>query len=265
MNVLQFFTKQNLLIFCLLLFLSSTAFSQESPNLTDPEVASVAVVANQIDISYAEIAIKKSKNKDILTFANTMVKDHNSVINQAVALVTKLSVTPKDNAVSKSLLDGAEKMKRKLNNTTAEAFDRAYINNEVSYHKAVIAAVKDLLIPETENSDLKELLEKVLPILETHLGHAEMIQSKITGHKKHIIEIKNMKFIPAELSVKKGDTVVWINKDFVTHDVARSKDKSWQSTPLKEGQSWSKEITESENYNCTFHPFMNGKIILMGN
>ena len=154
-------------------------FSQESPTLTDPEVASVAVVANQIDISYAEIAVKKSKNKEILNFANRMITDHNAVIQQAVALVTKLNVTPKDNAVSQSLLKGAEETKKMLRKASRKNFDKLYIDNEVAYHKAVIAAVRDLLIPESDNKELKALLETVLPALEAHLGHAEMVQKKL--------------------------------------------------------------------------------------
>lgn len=156
-----------------------SGFSQETTTLTDPEVASVAVVANQIDISYAEIALKKSKNKEILHFANRMLTDHNAVIKQAVALVTKLSVTPKDNAVSKSLLEGAEKTKKMLRRASRKNFDKLYIDNEVAYHKAVIAAVRDLLIPESDNKELKQLLETVLPALEAHLGHAEMVQKKL--------------------------------------------------------------------------------------
>ena len=108
-----------------------------------------------------------------------MITDHNAVINQAVALVTKLSVTPKDNAVSQSLLNGAEKTKKTLRKATRKNFDKLYIDNEVAYHKAVIAAVKDLLIPESENKELKGLLQTVLPALEAHLGHAEMIQMRL--------------------------------------------------------------------------------------
>src|ERR1700712_961737 len=85
----------------------STVFATNSfaqnPKLTDPEVASVAVTANQIDINYAAIAKEKSKNTEVLNFAETMTNDHKAVIAQAVALVTKLNVTPKDNAVSQKL------------------------------------------------------------------------------------------------------------------------------------------------------------------
>ena len=60
------------------------------------------------------------------------------------------------------------------------SFDKVYIDNEVAYHKSVIAAVESLLIPETENPELKQLLQNVLPALKTHLEHAEMLQTKIS-------------------------------------------------------------------------------------
>lgn len=58
------------------------AFAQTNPKLSDPEVATVAMVANQIDISYAEIAKKKSKDAEVLKFAQTMINDHTAVIDQ---------------------------------------------------------------------------------------------------------------------------------------------------------------------------------------
>ncbi len=167
-------------IFSLLCVLLSCSFSfGQETSLTDTEVASVAVVANQIDIDYAKLALEKSKNQEILDFAQRMIEDHEAVIAQAVALVTKLGVQPKDNAVSQSLLEGAEKTKRQLKKSSKKKFDKAYIDNEVAYHKAVIGAVKNLLIPETENAELKDFLGAVLPALETHLGHAEMVQKNI--------------------------------------------------------------------------------------
>ena len=150
--------------------------AQNNPSLTDPEVAKVAVVANQIDIAYADIAQKRSKDAEVLKFAATMKRDHSAVIQQAAALAKKLGVTPKDNPVSKKLLSDADATKKSLNSKTGKAFDKAYVDNEVAYHKAVIDAVEKLLIPETENGELKQLLQNVVPALKAHLDHAEMIQ-----------------------------------------------------------------------------------------
>jgi putative membrane protein len=176
MRILKTF---NLLSIITIIFLGSlplAAGAQNKPQLTDPEIASVAVTANQIDMGYADIAISKSKDTSILDFARTMKRDHQAIIDQAVALVTKLGVTPKDNSVTQSLLSGATKTKQMLNSKSGKAFNKAYIDNEVAYHKAVISTVNDVLIPEAQNAELKALLQKVVPLLNAHLSHAEMLQ-----------------------------------------------------------------------------------------
>ena len=162
-------------IACLVLF-SAYAVAQQNPKLSDAEIAHAAVTANQIDIDFAAIAKSKSSNADILKFAETMANDHNAVIAQAVALAKKLDVTPINNDVRKKLAGDAEKTTKILRTTSKKNFDKVYIDNEVSYHKAVISAVEGLLIPETENLELKELLQNVVPALKVHLQHAEMVQ-----------------------------------------------------------------------------------------
>ncbi len=147
--------------------------------LTDPEIASIAVTANQIDIDYAKIAKEKSKNKSVLAFAATMAKDHQSVLDQAVALAKKLNVTPKDNPTTQSLMSGATETKAMLNSKTGADFDKAYIDNEVAYHKAAIDLVENKLIPSASNAELKALLQSALPIFKEHLSHAEMIQKEV--------------------------------------------------------------------------------------
>ncbi len=175
-NTLANLKYQLLLIFSCLVLLP--AHAQDSPKLTDSEIAHVGVVANQIDLEYAAIAQERSKNKEILNFAETMARDHKGVIDQATELVTKLGVTPQENAVSQSLLDGAKTTKHALMAAKGKAFNKAYIDNEVAYHKAVIGAVRDLLIPQASNAELKGLLEAILPALEAHLQHAEMVQKE---------------------------------------------------------------------------------------
>ena len=150
----------------------------QTPKLDDAEIASVAVTANQIDVDYAEIALKKSKDAKVREFATAMKNDHSGVIKAAVALVTKLKVTPKDNAVSQSLNKQAVATKKMLNGKSGKAFNKAYVDNEVAYHKAVIDAVEKVLIPQAQNGELKKLLGSVMPVLKTHLAHAEMIQKQ---------------------------------------------------------------------------------------
>ncbi|HEY6082466.1 MAG TPA: DUF4142 domain-containing protein [Chitinophagaceae bacterium] len=164
-------------VVCTVMFPLS-ASAQETPKLSDPEIASVAVTANQIDVNYGKIALKQTKNADIRQFAQTMVTDHTAIIAQAVALATKLGVTPKDNAVTQQLLAGEKKTTRLLHAKKGKAFDKAYIDNEVAYHEAVVSTVQNVLIPQSQNQELKQLLQKVMPLLNEHLDHAKMVQSK---------------------------------------------------------------------------------------
>jgi putative membrane protein len=180
MKTFKTFAAATAFAVALLFIQPASGFAQQKPKLADDEIASVAVVANQNDIGFAGIAQKKSKNAEILGFAKTMAADHQSVINQAVALVTKLKVTPKDNAVSRKMAADAKKTEKLLNSKSGAAFDKAYIDNEVAYHKAVISALENVLIPSAQNGELKALLQSVVPAFKTHLEHAEMVQSHIS-------------------------------------------------------------------------------------
>lgn len=84
--------------------------------------------------------------------------------------------------------------------------------------------------------------------------------SKPDKPKTHTVEIYQMKFNPATLTVRKGDTVVWINKDYVAHDVTDEDDHSWTSDPLNKGEKWSKVIIKDEDYYCSIHVVMKGMI-----
>jgi plastocyanin len=78
----------------------------------------------------------------------------------------------------------------------------------------------------------------------------------------HVIEIKQMQFVPAETYVKKGDEVRWINKDITNHDVTEQSSKAWASSPLATGESWTMVATETVEYYCNLHMVMKGKIIV---
>lgn len=75
----------------------------------------------------------------------------------------------------------------------------------------------------------------------------------------HIVEIKDMKFQPADLTVHSGDTVIWVNKDIVAHDVTED-NKTWASPTLVSESSWKKAITNSDSYYCSIHVVMKGKL-----
>ncbi|AXA42902.1 hypothetical protein DLJ82_5341 (plasmid) [Rhizobium leguminosarum] len=144
---------------------------------TDPQIAHIAYTAGQIDVTAAEQALKKSKNAEVIAFAKTMERDHKAVNDQALALVKKLKVTPEDNPVSQSLSTQAAKELTTLEALDGAAFDKAYVENEVAYHKSVNDALANILIPSAGNKELKSLLETGLTLFKEHQMHAEHLAS----------------------------------------------------------------------------------------
>jgi putative membrane protein len=151
--------------------------SAQSPS--DPQIAGIVVTANQIDIEAGKLAKSRSKNKEVQAFADQMITDHTAVNKQAAALAKKLGVKPEDSETSKSLKAGASKNTANLKKLSGAAFDKAYIDHEVTYHQAVLDAIDKVLIPSAQNGELKALIEKVRPAIAAHLDHAKMIQGKL--------------------------------------------------------------------------------------
>ena len=161
----------------LLLVPAAGAYAQA---VDDAQIASIVVTANQVDIDAGKLASSMASNPEVKKFGEQMVTDHTGVNKQAVDLVTKLKVTPEDNATSKSLKDGGEKNIANLKTLKGAAFDKAYIDHEVAYHQQVLDAVDKTLIPSAQNADLKALLVKVRPAFVAHLEHAKHLQSSLT-------------------------------------------------------------------------------------
>jgi putative membrane protein len=151
--------------------------------VTDAQIAAIVVAANAVDVEAGKLAQSKTKNKQVKEFADSMVRDHTAVNNLAVALVTKLGVTPEESDTSRGLTSSGEQTRARLSGLSGKEFDREYVNNEVAYHKLVIDALDNTLIPNAQNAELKETLVKVRPSFVAHLNHAEHLQASLGGKK----------------------------------------------------------------------------------
>jgi putative membrane protein len=153
------------------------ASAQGGPS--DPQIAGIVVAANQIDIDAGKVAKSHSKNKEVQAFAQQMITDHTAVNKQAGALVKKLGVKPEDSDTSRSLKSAAKSAAGKLSKLKGAEFDKAYVDNEVTYHQQVLDAIDKTLIPSAKNAELKGLITKVRPAIAAHLDHARHLQETL--------------------------------------------------------------------------------------
>ena len=156
---------------------SGTTSAAEGP--TDPQIAHIAYVAGNLDIAAAKQALAKSKSPAVREFAAAMVRDHEAVNTKALELVKALKVTPEDNPTSQSLSKAAEETFRKLESLDGAEFDKAYVQNELAFHKAVNGALESTLIPSAKNEQLKSLLETGLTLFREHQLHAEHLAADL--------------------------------------------------------------------------------------
>ena len=146
---------------------------------TDPQIVGIVGTADKIDIDYAKLAMSKTKNKEVRDFAQQMITDHSAVQQSVFGLAAKFNVTPADSDTSNSLKAQAQQMTQKLQGLNGKEFEKAYIDNEVAYHQAVVNATRTVLIPSAQNAELRSALQGAEPMFEGHLEHAQRVQSAI--------------------------------------------------------------------------------------
>ena len=156
------------------------AVQAQAAKINDAQIAHIAYTAGVIDVTAGKQALAKSQDKAVREFAAEMVRDHAAVNDQALALVKKLGVTPQDNPTSQALSKDAAAKQKTLAALNGAAFDKAYIANEIAFHKTVNGALSQTLIPNAQNAELKGLLQTGLKLFTEHQTHAEHLAN---GHR----------------------------------------------------------------------------------
>ena len=150
---------------------------QAQAKLDDPTIVAIFDAANTWDVETGSLGEKKATTKEVRDLAAMFARDHANVRQQGRDLAKKLGVTPtppKDFAMAKDH-DAAMK---KLEGLSGKAFDKAFLEHEVAYHKAVIDAVTTTLLPALKNAEVKDLVTKVAPAFQAHMLAAQNLLDK---------------------------------------------------------------------------------------
>ena len=147
-----------------------------APALTDANIVFILDNANMLDSAAGSVAAKKGTSADVREYGQMMMRDHHSLRQQGQDLAKKLGVTPEPpaNDDSKAALDRTMAL---LNGAAkGKDFDKAYIDHEVTYHKAVLETATTAM-NAAQNAELKNLIQKAAPAIQAHLDRAQAIQS----------------------------------------------------------------------------------------
>lgn len=159
---------------------NASATPTTAPALTDANIFALLDEANMIDSSGGKLASTKGTNADVKAFGVMMMKDHHLLRKGGQDLATKLGVAPtpppndsfpqKGQAIADSLTSMAK----------GPAWDKTYIEKEVAVHQQVLGFI-DAFLGAAQAVELKDLLTKARPTVESHLKRAQAIQAKLAA------------------------------------------------------------------------------------
>jgi putative membrane protein len=158
---------------------ASVAVAQtKAAPLDDATIVAIFDAANTWDIETGSLAVARGSTQAVRDFGKQLTGDHTTVRQQGRDLAHKLHVTPTPPKDFGMAADHAAAIK-KLSALTGSAFDRAFLEHEVAFHKAVLDAVTTTLMPALKNQEVKDLVNKVAPAFNAHMVAAQNLLAKM--------------------------------------------------------------------------------------
>ena len=148
--------------------------------LDDPTIIAIFDAANTADIETGQLAAERGHSAEVRAFGAMLARDHKQVRQVGRDLAAKLDVTPTpptDDAAAKAHAQAMASLRGK----SGPDFDRAFLQHEAAFHKAVIDAVKGTLLPAVRNEELRSLVVKVAPAFEAHMIAAQELEKQLAS------------------------------------------------------------------------------------
>jgi putative membrane protein len=155
---------------------SSTASSSSSASANaDQDFIANAAKGNRAEVTLGKMVESKTKDPSVRHFAQQMVKDHTTALNELTQLAQSKNIT-----LPEGLPDDATALQSKLSSATGKALDKDYMDSMVDDHKKDVSEFQDAS-QNAKDPDVKQWAAKTLPTLQAHLQKAQQIDSKVSG------------------------------------------------------------------------------------
>jgi len=146
--------------------------------LTDPNIVYILDQANAADSARGKLAETKGTNAEVKSFGRLMVGEHHGLRVKGQQLAKKLGVTPAAPSGDQSEAQAKQEMDTLTAMAKGKAWDKAYIDYEVTYHEQVLQTATTAL-GAAQNAELKALIQAAAPVIQRHLDMAKKIQTKL--------------------------------------------------------------------------------------
>lgn len=155
-----------------------TSVAAPATALTDPNIVYILDQANAADSARGKLAQTQATNAEVKRFGGIMVGEHHGLRVKGQQLAKKLNVTPQAPAGDHSEAEANREMSSLNGVAKGAAWDKAYIDYEVTYHQQVLQTATQAL-GAAQNQELKDLIKAAAPVIQRHLDMAKSIQAKL--------------------------------------------------------------------------------------
>lgn len=156
---------------------AAVAANNASTVMQDPQVASIVSTSDSVEVAISQLAMEKATSPQVREFAQRMVRDHNASRLQSKQLFTGLGLVPLTHPTAQQIATNGERAMNDLQGQSGAAFDRAFIDFQVTHHETMLGALDNTMIPVTTQDEMETLLRSMRTAIAAHLQQARQIQA----------------------------------------------------------------------------------------
>lgn len=142
-------------------------------SLSDDQIVAVLMAVDTGEIGQGQLAQTQGSDPRVRDYGARMVSEHTAASSTLNDLRLRIGVTPAESALSRMLTDDANATRASLVPLTGAAFDRNYVNAQITQHSRVIDVIDSALAPNATNAELRDAItNSVRPMVAAHLQDA---------------------------------------------------------------------------------------------
>jgi putative membrane protein len=147
--------------------------------LTDAQIVKIVKTADEVEVDAAKTAKSKASDERVKDFAKQMIEEHKANEKDAKKTAKANNLKPEKSDISKNMEETTKAKVKELKEYKGAAFDKAYMDLQVSMHQQLLNDLDQNYIPNAQNSELKSFLQDTRGHVEAHLNKAKEIQSTL--------------------------------------------------------------------------------------
>ena len=158
---------------------SGSTEAQPAMQLTDGQILEITHAANLGEIDQAKIALSRTTDARVKSFAQMMVRDHSQADKKGMGIAKRAHLEREPSPASQLLESDVDSAILTLKSEPRADFDRSYVETQVRQHQSVLDTLDEKAMPDASNPDLKSYLGEVRAAVTSHLQHAQDLLSEL--------------------------------------------------------------------------------------